>query len=1299
MNNEISIPFSYNEIISYTIDQALSLSKHLNKANAISGFCPLQGPTGGGKSSALYRSPNKDIPASLEYIKSKGLQAILVTHRWNILHDIYNSAISGKDSQGNPFRVSIIYAQDETITAAVLQQCLPHENEFASSDLPNPFQSIQELEKLGYFSAETATVLERSCKEIIKMNQRIKYYKNNFDTFLFKEEERKLKKQCSQIENILLTHMTTLEKNIRSNKRKYGKEHSLTKQAEKKLQIFRLNKWIRRIFPAITWRDDNQHLLLLTTQKLFTSFYDGKNKVNISSDKLAGKVIFIDEFDYQADILQSSLSQSQIVQEPPECIGQLLESGKRLLARMRYTTAEPIPELYEKLKQFITELEGDLTAKDINLNQSRALVIPLKQYESGKKFDDKYLFRSDHLVTSERITLHQLDYGFEVINKNNDKTHIENEIDVGDFLRVLEKYIRKFNFLLSNLSQNESDAYEYLRKLNRLLFDSVNDYRSSHYSKILQNSSSFSFPHTKLPELKAINQSNLLPNTQINISGLTTWLLTTNIAEADIDPLRIKTKRALLPTTPEGLMASLASRNLVFALSATSYIERAIGNFDIRWIENALRYIAQARNPSCTESFLGNIFEDRPKSWFSKPIPYLQTTEDKNRQISVIKHLGKLKSEKRNSKLTTQIHNFDKEIFDSNFYEIKQHLDASFFEVESYDHIYEYRQSTLLKLLYILGLSTQEPYHKGHLVFVNSFKYLKKWLLNETAENSRKSANWIKFDPKLQGIFTDFPEVFIPLTINDTPMILCMLNAESQKQKGFELAYQAAFETNRTVFVITQTASATNGINLDYSIPSSNNAMDLTSLFIVESKHFFFSSWDRNDDDNEMAHAGFQLRNLEKLVRASAFSRKQQRAYIMPLMNNSSKGIAELNARYKTTNDYIKNIAADIQQQVGRIERVWNHIPNITIHLSNEIAQHLRKYSQLTTFTNNRHWISNLNNQLIDDLINTHSEGGVDFLQFIKTPSQNGSMAIEIIDNNLIPEIRDAREGKANISDISSLWYKLGRAVLQHDLQWEPDSNSFNINTPLYNWACFEIPEESKQTGEIWYDPKSWQFFAHRAAGLKKYNPQQLYKVVQHHPEIYEWFNRKGFRISLIPFTNDLEEQYAFHPAVVQRILQGRIGEESIKALLNAEQLKVIDSNSLDKEPELFELYDFEIANTNVFVDAKYWSHTTIDDAENNFQQWISSGKDPSLAPLGVIKKLEKIQATRGKDSILVIANLLTDEDDCSLSGFSEKLVPQKVENASILFLSGCLTHDKYQKTSGFNWLSKILHQRLKEIL
>ncbi len=45
----------------------------------------------------------------------------------------------------------------------------------------------------------------------------------------------------------------------------------------------------------------------------------------MSSKELRNYIIFIDEFDYRAEVLQEYLAQAQWVQEPPECLGQLLD--------------------------------------------------------------------------------------------------------------------------------------------------------------------------------------------------------------------------------------------------------------------------------------------------------------------------------------------------------------------------------------------------------------------------------------------------------------------------------------------------------------------------------------------------------------------------------------------------------------------------------------------------------------------------------------------------------------------------------------------------------------------------------------------------------------------------------------------------------------------------------------------------------------------------------------------------------------------------------------------------------------
>lgn len=337
---------SYNAVIEYTLSQA----KKSKTSRRIAGFCQLQGPTGSGKTSSLYRLGYEDnaLPA-LESIKKAGFQAILVTHRWNILHDIYEKTAEHKDSNGEPFRVSVLYAQEDQIVSAVEATPLPHETNISPASLPNPFTSIDELHASNLFaSKDIAEKLRKSCNNILRINRTLKNYPSQFRAAIASEKEA-LINSCTAIEITLIQNIKSLDKEFKKQKEKYGEMNELTQAAKQRLDDFRRHAWVRRILPAIAWRDEKQHLLIMTTQKLVSSFFDGRRKVRMSSKELRNHIIFIDEFDYQAEVLQEYLAQAQWVQEPPECLGQLLDGGRRLLQRMQHVATEPAPMIRVRL--------------------------------------------------------------------------------------------------------------------------------------------------------------------------------------------------------------------------------------------------------------------------------------------------------------------------------------------------------------------------------------------------------------------------------------------------------------------------------------------------------------------------------------------------------------------------------------------------------------------------------------------------------------------------------------------------------------------------------------------------------------------------------------------------------------------------------------------------------------------------------------------------------------------------------------------------------------------------------------
>ena len=1306
---------SYNAVIEHTLSKAIRLAaqsprnKKLDR-RGIAGFCRLQGPTGGGKSSSLYRSGFDDgVAPALELIRNKKRQAILVTHRWNILLDIYKNVVSSVDSKQKPFSVSVLYSQLESVVSAVTRTPLQHETELSPSDIPNPFDSIENLADRKLFAIKgLKEKLLRSCRSIAAAHRAIQNQKNSFllpQKYLALQEED-LRKACSSVEHLLLDNMSALEKAVKQAKEKHGDENELTIAAAKRLEDFRQNAWIRRLFPAISWHAEKQHLLIMTTQKLFSSFYDGQNTVRMSSGHLSGHVIFMDEFDYQSDILLGLLAQAQAVQEPPECLGQLLENGKRLLRRM----PKPLSKIGERLKDFLEELEESLLDRNIDLSDARAFVTPSGETETIKKFKEQFLFRSDHLVTSSPVTMKRVDSGYEIRERQIGEAVDEDTVNVSDFLRLMEKFIRKFSLMLSDLSASESEARAQIAKLSGLLFDAANDYRPSYYSSAIPNLSIHALPRADLPELRfELTDSNILPNTHANVFGLTNWLLHQNISEVELDPHRIQIKRALLPTTPEGLLLSLSSRNLVFALSATSYIERAVGHFNTRWITEALKYIAEARTPTVTESSLGTAFDGRPESWFKKPIPYVQEDSDRLLQQRMIAQISQRKSNIRNTALKLYVNDFGQSQQSSEYQEMLSSLSPEFFQQDSEpisDSVREYRQKVLCMLLDVISLAGNNPKHQGHLAFVNSIRYLRKWLCDQSASQSRDCMSWLKADSSFSEIVSKetvsagfdaetFNDVLIPVRIHDSLALICLLTAECQKRAGFSLAYQSAFDTGRVVLVLTQTASATNGINLDFSLPDSEGKdsegrMDLTCLYLLEAQYYYFSAFDEKDlNQDEMTHAGVQLRNLDKLCRSGELSRAEHRRNILPLMTNSRWEITALNKRYGLLEDYVKNITANVQQQVGRLERAWRHVPQVDIYVAPAVANTLTRFASMPMFTNNRLLTSSLNIQLLEALLDRQSSEENDFLDQLMTPVQSGERAAEIIDDKLVPAIRESRMKNSSVDEIAKIWSQLGRAVLQHDYEWNPNNTRYGLDVSLREWACFERPTESGANGDIWYDSTTWQFFSSPGKGRIRYSPERLYEPIKRHPSILDWFNRKGYRTSIIPFSNEREARYAFHPVVIQRLLQGRLGEEAIRALLFD---KGIETHTRLNNPRVLELYDFSVSNTDFRVDAKFWSQSSQDQVDLEYQDWLSEGAETDKAPLGLITKLTQIRKTEGDNIRLAVLNFIAVRGDAPLLGFDRDLKPAAVEEADILILGGCVTNGATPtSTPGFEKFVRIV--------
>ncbi len=1275
---------SYQAVIHRVIEAASQQGR-----GGIAGFCMLHGPTGSGKSSALYRGSKDGSVAVLEFLQQqeKGrFPAILVTHRWNILQDIYKDTVASSDSKGRAYRVSMLYGQTETISAAVLQKPLSHEAYAEPKAFPDFVSAIEQFDIWHLFAqAKDKSQLARNCRAVRDLSRSIDQREGFTSANLLQNEREELSKLCGLIESALLKIMTQLEENI-AQLQEAEADPEVLRFAQKKLADFRAQPWVRRVFPAIAWRDEQHDLLVMTTHKLLYSFYDGIRKVRLSSPSLSGYVIFIDEFDYQADVFQGLLAQAQKIQELPICIALLLEKGNELNQRIQHDPRQDVQSIYKLLSELLTDLKRDLDSKSIDLSSVNSFVMPLDDFKAGRTFQTQYLFRADHLATDEPLFLRKTAQGFAVVQGMASQ---KGDIDVGQFLRLMEGYLRRYTTIFSHPAWADSNAYEYLRQLNALLFDSTNDYQTSYYSRVLPEMAHFTLPVAHVPELVPLLDSNVLPHTQANLHGFTTWLLKSSEDAYAMDKQRLQVKRAFMPTTAEGLLVALASRNLVFGLSATAYIERALGHFDVRWVSSALRYIAQARDLQFDYSYLGDCLQDRKDEWLKKPIPYLASVTDLQQQLSMIKSLTHIKANIRHTNLLVREESFFATP-SAHYQELIDVLPCDFFSNEgSYESasVLERRQTLLVALLRVLKIAAEREQHQGHLVFVNSSRHLRQ-LLSQYRSLLADLIPWFLDEPNFYANLSrthalyGFEHVFLSVQLLQRPAFICFLNAENQKKPGFMQAYQAAFATERIVIVVAQAASATNGINLDFTVPDSGLSSDLTCLYLLESHHFYFSPAQGKTDS--MTHAGMQLRDLDKLRRFSQISRAEHRRFLSPLMAQEANSISQLNTLYKKTEDMCKNVAADVQQQVGRIERAWASVPEVEIYIEPKIASILRTFSSLPTYQNNMDVVSELNQRLLTEL-NTVTAANDEWLKLLSTPAQTADKAVDWIDNKLVPALRRARSDKKLFKQVERLWRNLGRAVLQYDLLWQAKSEYLPAE-PLKNWACVVRPNAELSATKLWYNPSTWQFFSSAEQGCKAFDLERLYQPVQHCPAILEWFRHKDYRTSLVPFANEVEERFVLHPLIVQRILQGRLGEESIRALLEDAGIRTTADYA---DHAVFEVYDFAIVSSPFRVDAKYWSSYSLDRADALFI--AQEGENSPFTDFA--QALKTMRATEGQHTRLLVINLLTAGSGHSLIGLTAEGEHVAVEHADIVLLEGCLNSQSFAVTGGFKKLISLVSE------
>ncbi|MGO5000247.1 hypothetical protein [Oceanisphaera sp. W20_SRM_FM3] len=1267
-----------------------------NGDQALAGLITINGPTGLGKTSAITEPSPKGDRSVLSELMATQLQGVFITHRWNILHQV------AADVQAQGFTVSVIYARQEQVLAAVLGRPYAHEDpNLAHGDWS---QHLASLTAAGLWVNAWCSVAQlgelcSTIKRLALQLQNLATWPNSDD--LKQQCEYDLNVACKQLETAILQNMAQLKPTAKQEQSngKRRRQLGVTTLSQSPWHQYRAHPWIRRLLPAVAWHDEQQPLLIMSTQKFYHGFYDGMQRARMADAKTHGHVIFIDEFEYQEPVLLSLLSQAQRIQEIPQCLGVLLDEGMRAIPRFRAANRqdEHLNRVLDELEQHFTDTQARLKEQGILFPRHRALI-----QDEHSPFISRYLFHSDYTITDKPTYLLPQDHSLLVAN-----TPSANSVNAGYFFSELEQLLRHTLAVLARLpiEAQLGSGNSVRNEFMHLLFNGVNDYRSGHYQRhfswaVLMGDA----PNTHLPELAELAKTNTLPHTQAQLHGFSCWLFTP--ATEQIDKLRIRQKRAHIPTTPEALLVALASRNLVFGLSATAMLARTVGHFDMRWVYGALHEISRARQLASTTS-------DKPEP---QPIPITPNAESDSAQQQLIQHLQHIKADRRNNQFELQVTDFTEHTSPVGqcIRQALAQLPADFFQDDNQatlntaisETALEYRSHSLHAMLRIICLAAvSEEYHLGHLAYANSIRFMRKWLECPSAQASRAClASVLSVKPAAeQAGFETFLDSssFVPLWCSGQPLILCLLTAQSQRDLMFAQHYAQAFSSGVKVVVLTQVASATNGINLNTPMLRHGQLQDqdLSCLYLYEGRHFYFSPPQQQPGQPPMVDTGFHLRQLQKLRQASYLSEFDYRHFIASLMQGNAREISRLNNQfYKNTFDYVLNLTADVQQQVGRIERVWAPMAHTRVVIHNTLADTLQQYADDPHgYAQHKPMLSCLNQGVFAALQERQDPQSA--LALLFSSIQDAQQIKEVIDQHLIGRIRRSREPDQQVIDVTALqrtWETLGRAALRRDLACQFSGQDLGLpcaTITLKEWACIILPAGADPVTGVWRRPDN-RFMASSSPEASRYRLAPLYRWVNHHQAINQWFKRHGYATSG-EINSGLEEQYLFHPAFSQRILQGRIGEESIRALFAANQLST-HSGLLHKHT--LEVYDFHLSGTPLYVDAKYWGLNSLAQAEAKFQAWLAAPASVDNYWQALSDKVKQLRQYGDPNARLVVINLVGSEADASLKGVDLSLAPTDIATAPILVLAGAL-HPEHPNsiTSGFNGLCELAHRYLAQ--
>ncbi|KHD07739.1 hypothetical protein PN36_31735 [Candidatus Thiomargarita nelsonii] len=595
-----------------------------------------------------------------------------------------------------------------------------------------------------------------------------------------------------------------------------------------------------------------------------------------------------------------------------------------------------------------------------------------------------------------------------------------------------------------------------------------------------------------------------------------------------------------MPITPEGRLFALTARNLVFGLTATGDIERHFGSFALRWHSHALKIFQKAQEESADgfKVYIDPGFEADDKM--------IAAMLEQKKALRKTKLLGSVRdAEPLNGK----------DEWSGKLLKGLDYLGANGVYLYGDEDVKEgtkkRRLNRVSRHFEILRWILEESQRETHLVFTDTFSLtlkIFKWFSQVSQSDdlphgffefpqfmkfrcAGEVVSAIEIERVVQGEDGDkgIPTVF-SFTLNrdlnqQKRCYVIFANANTwdniydNNKQFYNQIFDKGAEENRRVVVMTQHASASNGVNLQFAVKTGDNKpveKDFEGIHILDPQYYYFSDGRKDDDtDDEDDHRDDSAVKEKAIYLASKLKINGviTTAQLKDFIGRFHFG--DMNRLYRC------DLFALFSQEIGRVERTRREARSTEVTINPEIRDVIELILDdeingmvigEVIYRQRQNRISTLLNDILKDLdksANKTRRYNNRRREPLRGISARYLKEMDVIINNRLPALRAGSLSEENATKVRKLWADIRTAALKGEYEAQLDGFDFR-HLCRVETKYITYDENDREVVYI----KDDSIIPKPEPKCKRYYLNSVYEVVQENTVIINSFIRKGFQLT-----------------------------------------------------------------------------------------------------------------------------------------------------------------------------------------